>query len=343
MAKVSSMKYPMISRLIELSRILRKSSYHSLPQLSRQLQVSERTVKRDIRLLRSDYHAPLAYDRSKDGYYLTRDWQFSLSGFTDGELLILIMAAVMLKQYKGTPLEQSLISIQEKIQHLFTDSISFSFEELEMMITANTCPVEMKTDIKDTFQCVFQAITKKKTLSIEYYSMHSDETTRREVDPYHLYHYQGVWYFCGYCHKHREIRDFALDRVQHCTMLQKSFRLRDSFDPKTYLRQALRIFKGEVETAEIEFDADHSRWICERIWHPTQVLTKYEDGRCSLEITAHPLEIKQWVLSHGIHAELRSPDWLRQEIRRELDQSHKRYRRSHTKPRLSKKTKVPSK
>ncbi len=44
---------------------------------------SERTFRRDIDTLRNDYHAPIAFDRKKQGFYLTDpNWQFDVPVFS---------------------------------------------------------------------------------------------------------------------------------------------------------------------------------------------------------------------------------------------------------------------
>jgi predicted DNA-binding transcriptional regulator YafY len=319
------MKRNMVSRLIELSSLLKNAHQFTLKELSQRLEVCERTIKRDIRLLRDEYRAPIRFSRVKNTYCLSEEWFFSMPDFTEGELLALVLATVLLKQYRNTPMEKHLLSIEKKIKHIFSDKISLSGEEIEMMVTSNTSPVQMKTDTQEIFQLIFQAIRKRKTLQISYYSMHSNQMSQREVNPYHLFYHQGVWYFSGFCSFRKEVRDFALDRIKKCKTLHKSFEIPEDFNPKDYLQQAFFIYKGALEAVEILFDIEQSRRICERIWHPTQKVVHLPDGRCKIIINANPIEVKRWVLSHGIHAEIIKPYWLRKELGKELLELSNKY------------------
>jgi predicted DNA-binding transcriptional regulator YafY len=48
---------------------------------------------------------------------------------------------------------------------------------------------------------------------MRYYSASSDRTRRREVDPYRLWYTDGALYLIGYCHRRKEVRMFAVDRI----------------------------------------------------------------------------------------------------------------------------------
>jgi predicted DNA-binding transcriptional regulator YafY len=60
-------------------------------------------------------------------------------------------------------------------------------------------------------------------------------------------------------------------------------------------------------------------YVAERIWSEEQKLEFPEDGSLLLSMTAQsPLEVVSWVLSLGSAADLLAPDWLREDIRREI-------------------------
>ncbi len=76
-------------RLMKFVEAMKKGRYPNVPDMVRMLrdadideglpiQCEERTVRRDIKVLRDDYHAPIAFNRKQQGFYLTDPtWQFS--------------------------------------------------------------------------------------------------------------------------------------------------------------------------------------------------------------------------------------------------------------------------
>jgi predicted DNA-binding transcriptional regulator YafY len=314
------MKRSVLARFVKLVQLIKSNPFSSLSDLASNLEVSERTIKRDIDLLRTDYDAPLEYDYSEKGYHLTKSWDFNLPNLTEGEVLALLIATSILHQFKGTPLESALTSLETKIQNCFDQNISFTSQDFEMFLTANSSPIQTKVDIKESFEKVFQGITQQKSIQIDYVSFDSGKETNRIVDPYHIFFHLGIWYFCGYCHTRSEIRDFALDRIKSCQLLVKIFVKPKEFDPKKYFNQAFRMIKGSSQTIQIKFDAYQSRWIRERIWHPSQKIKELPGGELLLGMEGNPTEIKQWVMGYGQHAEILQPKGLREEVRKEFQE-----------------------
>lgn len=318
------MKKSVLVRLIKIFLKIRDENYPSLTRLLREVsyeigRVSERTLKRDLYTLKYEFDLPIGYDRRRGGYYLEEKCDFPFPALSGGEVIALIIATNLLHEFRGTPLEKELGSLEKKLDLFFNDKVSLNPQELEMALSVPISYIKIKTDISSTFEKVFQAIRKKRRLQIEYSSLSSGEKRERKVDPYHLYNFQGVWYFCGYCHLRNEIRDFALDRIEKIQILQETFEFPKDFNIKNYLNQAFRIFKGDKEKIRIRFDSYQARWIRERIWHESQKIEELGNGEVILEIEGNPEEIKRWILGYGSHAEILEPDSLREEIKKELE------------------------
>lgn len=321
------MKRSPLIRMVRLSEELQSNPYRNATHLASVLEVSTRTIKRDIEMLKAEYDAPIRYDHSKKGYFLSSRWSFSLPDLTEGEVLTLLLSTSLMKQFSGTPLGTSLKSLENKIAILFQDKITVAPSDLSLLVSAQTSPIHMKKDIQPIFDCIFQAISKKKTILIRYHSLSTDCLSTRRVDPYHLYHYQGVWYFCGFCHNRKDIRDFALDRIQKCTPTDSAFIMRETFQAEQYLQKAFRMVKGKSVLVTILFDAYQAKWIRERIWHSTQKIKELPNGELLFTIKADPDEIKQWVMGYGMHAEVIEPISLRKKIQHELSEVLKKYQK----------------
>ena len=318
------MKKNVLIRLLKVFWKIRDENYPSLERLIREIsyelgRISERTLKRDLYTLKYEFDLPIGYDRRRGGYYLTEKCNFPFPPLSGGEVITLLIATNLLHQFKGTPLEKGLENLEKKLEVLFNDKISLNPQELEMALSVPISYIKIKTDIRDVFEKIFQAIREKKRVQIEYFSLSSGEKSKRKIDPYHLYNFQGVWYFCGYCHLRNEVRDFALDRIEKIETLQETFELSKDFNIKNYLSQAFRIFKGEKEKIRIKFDSYQARWIRERVWHESQKIEELENGEIIFEIEANPEEIKRWILGYGSHAEVLEPISLREEIKKELE------------------------
>lgn len=317
----SPAKRSLLFRLYRLSQEVQRGSFPDVERLSALLEVSERTVYRYLELLRDDFGAPLAFDRERKGYYFTEPWDFPFPELTEGEVLSLFILVSVLRQFAGTPLESALQSLGKKLERLFPSPFKEASPHLGMMLSPFVSVLRPRVEVGGVFGTLFEAIRKRKRVRFKYRSISSGEVTTRDVEPYHLYNFEGVWYLCGFCLLRQEIRDFALDRMADVVVLPEEFNVPPDFDPEEYLSRAFRMFRGGTTRIVVRFDSYQARWIRERIWHPTQRITELDDGGLLFEVEANPEEIKRWVIGYGSHAEIVSPPSLREEVKEEIQKT----------------------
>ena len=98
-------------------------------------------------------------------------------------------------------------------------------------------------------------------------------------------------------------------------MLEETFTVDPSFDPKRYETEAFGVAWGKPMTVVVRFRADQAPYVREREWHPTQRFRTLPDGRLEMTFRAGGVfEIVRWVLGWGDAAELVRPAALRREI-----------------------------
>lgn len=294
------------------------------------LEVSRRTVYRYLCILQDDFGVPLAFSRERGGYFFTSSWNFPFPELSEGELLSLFILVSVLKQFENTPLEESLEVLRKKLEKFLPSPSGITPDSLRMMLSPFVSVLQPRVSISENFRKVFEAIQKRRRVRITYHSLSSGERKVREVEPYHLYNFEGVWYFCGFCLQRQAIRDFALDRMEDIVVLPECFVIPPDFDPHVYLSQAFRMFRGEICRVVVRFDAYQARWIRERIWHPTQKITELEDGGLLFEVEGNREEIKRWVMGYGTHAEIIEPSSLREEVKEEIQKMYAQYFESDT-------------
>lgn len=304
--------------MFRLYQEIKSGSYPNVQDLTQLLEVSHRTIDRYIQCLRDEFLAPIEYDRKRAGYFFREKWTFPFPEFTEGEVISLLLLSNIIQQFNHTPLERSLKTLRKKIEELFPAPLKITPKNLEMMLSPFISVIKPKVEIGKVFETIFEAIKNKKRISIVYNSLSSEEKRIREVEPYHIYNFDGVWYFCGYCSLRKEIRDFALDRIESAKILKEQFIVPSDFNPHDYLAKAFRMFRGVTCDIVIRFDTYQARWIRERIWHPTQKIKNLDNGELLFEVKANPEEIKRWVLSYGSHAEIIKPTSLREEVKDEI-------------------------
>jgi len=94
---------PAIYRLIVIDREIRSGRHPNATELAALLEVSLRTVQRDLEFLRDNLHAPLEWGVLENGYHYSEP-AFSLPAqrIREGELLVLLVAEQALAEYHDT-------------------------------------------------------------------------------------------------------------------------------------------------------------------------------------------------------------------------------------------------
>ncbi|HEY7428497.1 MAG TPA: hypothetical protein VH682_29970, partial [Gemmataceae bacterium] len=91
---------PPLARIALIDQAIRAGGWPNACTLAVQMEVSSRTVQRDLLFLRNRLQAPLEFDQVRNGYYYTdATYQLPFFQMTEGELIALFLAERLLRQY----------------------------------------------------------------------------------------------------------------------------------------------------------------------------------------------------------------------------------------------------
>ena len=96
---------PPMERMMRIHRIIENKEYPNAKQLAKELEVSLRTVKRDLVFMRNRLKLPMEFDGKRNGHYFTEPVpNFPQVPMTEREMWHLFIASQAIEQYRGTPL-----------------------------------------------------------------------------------------------------------------------------------------------------------------------------------------------------------------------------------------------
>jgi len=306
---------PPIRRFATIDAAIRSGKFPNAPGLAGELEVSLRTVMRDLEFMRDQLGAPIEYHPVKRGFHYTNAG-FTLPSvrITEGELLALFLADKVLEQYEGTPFEKDLRSAFDKLTRNLPDEVSFSPRDLERAYSFSALPAE-RFEV-DVFRKLSQAVLKRKQIRLVYHTYSTGKTSERVLDPYHLANIGGSWYLFAYCHTRHEVRMFAPGRMERVRFTGRRVDVPEGFDSRVYLDGAFQIIAGKRRhKVRLKFSPTVAPYIRERRWHASQKLTDHRDGAVTLAMEVSDLdEVLHWVLSWGTEVEVLGPRRLRQMV-----------------------------
>lgn len=315
-----------LERLTVMANEINGQRYPTVDHFCREFEVQQRTVYEDIRILKENLGMEIAYDRFRNGYYNANPSK-KLPSFelTDGELFALLLGKEMLSQYTGTAFEQPLRTAIEKISQRLPDRVQIDFKQLSSMVSFHpgaVIPISRKL-----FLDLNRACEKRLPTDITYYAASKNQTSKRLVHPLRLLENRGTWYMAAFDTMRKDMRLFALHRIQEYKLRNERFRPPAGLDIDAWLKSAFQLEHGdEVQKVRVRFGMRAAPYIRERKWHTSQKLTEFKDGTCVLEFETRNLEeVKRWVLVYGAEAEVLKPDRLREMVARELQGAMRHY------------------
>jgi predicted DNA-binding transcriptional regulator YafY len=318
-AKQSNSRYsrPPLARMLQLHKKLLAGKFPNCRKLAGELEVSGKTIQRDIEFMRSQMGLPIEYNAEKTGFYYSEPvTSFPSMEVSEGEVVALLVAQKALAQYQGTSFEKPLKAAFEKITSALQDKVLFQWEEMEASISFRGLGSTV-SDLK-AFESVSKAVLKCHELAFEYRKLGSKSYETRRVQPYHLACVDQQWYLFAFDLSRQKIRTFVLARMRAVRSCEMVFVRPADFSIHQHLGNSLGVFtqKGGRHKVRIRFDAFAAQLVAERQWHQSQKIRPLPDGGIELQLELTSLqEIQRWVLSWGERARVLAPASLRLSVR----------------------------
>lgn len=316
---------PPLRRMLRIHEELR-ARRRPLPNctaLAETLEVSTKTVQRDIDFMRDQLDLPIEYDQVEHGYYYTMPVDnFPTLQVTEGELVALYVAEKALAQYRGSPFEKSLRGAFRKLTEGMQDRVRFSWSDLDDRFSFRGIGTTV-ADLKQ-FETISNAVLNTRGLEFEYRGLNDKTHKPRRVQPYHVACIENQWYLFAFDLDRQQMRTFVLSRMRRSRSTGKKFK-RGPFSLEMHLSQALGVFTtgggGQPKEVRIRFDAFAARLVRERRWHPSQKIKElaHDELELTMKLGSFP-EVFRWILSWGEHARVLAPASLRDEVRRSAQQ-----------------------
>jgi predicted DNA-binding transcriptional regulator YafY len=240
-------------------------------------------------------------------------------GFSATELMALLLSRNLLKPLEGTEIQESLNSALSKASTALPPQGHEYVRAMEQMFSIGLGPHKSYKQHKQTIDLVSQAIDKRKTMQMRYYSASRNSTARREVDPYHLWFAAGGLYLIAYCHLRKDVRLFAVERIRSISLTDHPYQMPLGFNVEEYVQDALSVMRGRRIEVELLFSKTAAAWIKDKTWHPSQQTQLLRNGSLKMILkVADNDELLGWILSFGSQVRVARPEALKQRVRDEV-------------------------
>jgi predicted DNA-binding transcriptional regulator YafY len=313
------------TRLITLIFLLQNQPNQKASELAEKLGVSLRTVHRYFEML-EEMGIPVYSERGPyGGFSLIRGYKMPPLVFTLEEAVAIVLGTGIVEEIWGELYRESARGALAKLENLLPE------EQVREVAWARQSLVATgmnRADLKaltPTLEKLRRAIREHRTVEMNYQSSQVPHPTQRRLDPYALVHRWGWWYAVGFCHMHRAVRTFRVDRISQIALLDTTFASPSDFDLRAHLKNESQ--SQTLITTRLRFERESVHIIAGNQSYWESIETK-SDG--SVEV-AFPAPTLEWAasttLAYGPAVEVVSPPELRVMVADWLKATARKYER----------------
>ncbi|MFT3807220.1 helix-turn-helix transcriptional regulator [Arenimonas sp.] len=230
-------------RLLSLLMLLQARGRMSAPALAAELQVSVRTVLRDIDHL-SIAGVPVWAERGRDGGFRLREgWSTELTGLTESEAQALLLAGLP-SAATELGLGSASTSARLKLLAAVPDALREDAERVGSRLHIDPVDWYRRAAPPACLQTVAHAVWRQRVLSMRYDSWTG--LRDRTVKPLGLVLKAGVWYLVALPPDGKQARTYRLSNIRELQLAKATFAYPRKFRLVEFWRDATSRFESEI-------------------------------------------------------------------------------------------------
>ena len=287
--------------------------------LARQLEVSRRTIYRDVLAL-NEAGVPVVSVPGQ-GYSLMPGYFLPPLQFSAEEAVMLLLGSDVTAQlFGGGPAEaarQASRKIGAVLDPDMRGEVAFLLDNLRLVRQGGGGEEAQATQGK--LRQLREAVTRRRVTRFSYHKPGDAAQTRR-AEPHGLYLLGDVWLMAAFDQQRRALRNFRVDRMEDLELLE------DVFGRQPGFRLAREEARGDRPLAvRVLFAAEKRREVRERLPFYTTGTQETPEGFVVTLRARTVQEVLPWLLSWGADAQVLSPAPLREHLRDEGRRLAQRY------------------
>ncbi len=218
-------------RLFQIVQLLRTHKSITARQMAQRLEVSERTIYRDMQDL-SLASVPIISETGV-GYSIDSSYSLPPITFNEDELEALLLGARMVQSWSDRKMAAEAARVIEKIECILPQDLKRSLQSQEILVPA----FHIFSDVAQQLPGIRGSIKRQNKIQL-YYQRADSQRSQRIIWPLGLFFWGKVWTMVAWCEKRNEYRQFRIDRIEQYEVLDEIFQTKEDQTLKYYLLQA---------------------------------------------------------------------------------------------------------
>lgn len=303
-------------RLFSIVLLLQAHHQMTSRDLASRLEVSERTIHRDMEALSGAGIPVTAARGSGGGWSLLGEYRTSLTGLTETEVQSLFLTKPT-KLLADLKLEKAADGALLKLLASLPATFRKGAEQVRQRIYVDVTGWSRREEAVPFLPVLQEAIWLERKLNISYERGEGCEPVQRLISPFGLVAKGSVWYLVGSIEG--SVRSYRVSRISQAEILNEYALIPDDFDLAEYWEQSSSLFKSKVPNYLATF------WVS-----PAVILRLRFAGRFARVTETEELDSRGWrkvlvgfdveemaceyAVSFGPNLEVIEPQMLREKV-----------------------------
>lgn len=217
-------------RLFQIIQLLRARQSITAAQIAAELEVSERTIYRDISDLITN-GVPITGEAGV-GYVLAQGFDLPPLMFTAAEIEALVVGARMVEAWGDPDLARQARSVLDKAEAVVPTALRARLRAVDIYAPSFHVPADLTANMEP----LRRAIATRHKLRFDYEDSQGTQS-ERTVRPLGLYFWGTAWTAVCWCELRRDFRNFRPDRMTELTVLDDLIPEEPGRDLATFLER----------------------------------------------------------------------------------------------------------
>ena len=246
-----------------LSIVLLLQAHHQMTSrdLAFRLEVSERTIHRDMDALSGAGIPVVAARGSGGGWSLLGEYRTDLTGLTETEIQSLFVTKPA-KLLADLRLEKAADGALLKLLACLPATFRHGVDRARQRIHVDVSGWSRREEAVPFLPILQEALWLERYVQISYERGEHGEQVQRVIAPFGLVAKGSVWYFIGAVDGH--VRSYRVSRISQAEILNEHATIPEDFDLGQYWEQSSSAFKANVPNYVATFWVSPAVW--QRLW-----------------------------------------------------------------------------
>lgn len=283
-------------------------------QLARRLEVSARTVHRDMDALSAAGVPVFALRGARGGWQLDDDWRTRVPGLDEAELRALLMAQP--RMIGDVRLARAAERALEKLMAALPVSLREQAASIRQRLYVDPTGWRGTSENLATLPVVQDAVARDRKIAVRYWRA-DRQPIERVLDPLGLVAKGNAWYLVARAPS--GLRTYRVSRIEDARILDESSQRPPGFDLAAYWKSSTKQFEDAWPRLEavLRLEPHTARWI--KVWRTATPVDDAPpadgDGWVTLRVPFdHPNEACFFVLGLGPRVDVLAPASLRARV-----------------------------